>query len=60
MKETKAVEERGGRGGHQEEEEPGTDGSQGRRLRLNLHQLQKENLELMSTHNQEVRTGKDR
>lgn len=48
------MEERGGRGGHEEEEERGT-----KKLRLNLHQLQKENLELMSTHNQEVRTGED-
>lgn len=58
MKEIKAVSEKKGR---HEDEERGMGGGQGGggelgSLRLDLHQLQKENLDLLSAHNQEVRS----
>lgn len=53
MKEINTVMEEKGKRGGRKEEERGM-GELGR-LRLNIHQLQKEKLELMSAHNQEVK-----
>lgn len=62
MKEINTVMEKKGKRGGPKEDKRGMDGSQDGggqlgRLKLNIHQLQKENLELLSAHNQEVKNS---